>query len=328
MRSFPAFFLSLAILFTSVIASAVADEAASPGRGSTAKVPFIDGEWWTVAGQPDIGEFTTPNEEPVDFSVWQAGDGTWQLWSCIRRTTCGGKNRLFHGWESPDITKPDWKPMGIQMQADTKLGETEGGLQAPHVVKIGNTWQMLYGDWEHICLATSKDGKKFERYIPANGKTGLFTEGIGGNTRDACALLVGDKWYVYYTAFPNRQGVDYCRTSPDLKTYSESTAVAFGGRSGIGGGSAECPHVVEQDGIYYMFRTQHYPETNGGPRTCVYASTDPLNFGINQDRLYFVTEMPIAAPEIVTVNGQQYIAALLPSVKGIRIAKLGWKNRE
>jgi hypothetical protein len=51
-----------------------------------------------------------------------------------------------------------------------------------------------------------------------------------------------------------------------------------------------------------------------------------MNFGINQDRIYFVCELPIAAPEIVTTNGQQYIAALLPSVHGIRIAKLGWKK--
>ena len=52
-------------------------------------VPQIDGEWWSVADNPDLGECTTPRQEPVDFGVWQAADGTWQLWSCIRNTSCG-----------------------------------------------------------------------------------------------------------------------------------------------------------------------------------------------------------------------------------------------
>ncbi len=50
-------------------------------------VPAIDGPWWTVAGDPDLGEFTNPGQQPVDFAIWQAADGTWQLWSCIRNTT-------------------------------------------------------------------------------------------------------------------------------------------------------------------------------------------------------------------------------------------------
>ena len=58
--------------------------------------PRIDGEWWQVAGDPDLGKYTNPKQQPVDFAVWQAADGTWQLWSCIRGTNCGGKTRLFH----------------------------------------------------------------------------------------------------------------------------------------------------------------------------------------------------------------------------------------
>ena len=62
-------------------------------------MPRIDGPWWTVAGDPDLGGLTSPDQQPVDFAVWQAVDGTWQLWSCIRNTLCGGKTRLFHRWE-------------------------------------------------------------------------------------------------------------------------------------------------------------------------------------------------------------------------------------
>src|SRR4051794_17088150 len=86
-------------------------------------VPFIEGDWWQVAGEPDLGKFTDPDQQPVDFSVWQAGDGNWQLWSCIRHTKCGGNTRLFYGWESAAIARPNWKPMGIKMQADTSIGE-------------------------------------------------------------------------------------------------------------------------------------------------------------------------------------------------------------
>jgi hypothetical protein len=286
--------------------------------------PAIDGPWWQVAGEPDLGRFTSPDQEPVDFCIWQAADGTWQLWSCIRKTKCGGYGRLLYGWEGQNLTEPNWKPQGIRMEAQTKFGETAGGLQAPFVALHNGTYHMLYGDWENICLATSRDGKQFERQLQPNGKAGLFTEGAGANTRDPFAILIGKTWRVYYTAFPNKQAVVYCRTSPDLRTYGESTSVAFGGRAGIGGSSAECPQVVEHGGRYYLFRTQHYQATGEGPRTCVYSSTDPMNFGINQDRLYFVAELPVAAPEIIRYQGQDYIAALLPSLKGIRVAKLVW----
>ena len=41
-------------------------------------MPVIEGEWWTVAGDPDLGAYTDAKQQPVDFAVWQAGDGTWQ----------------------------------------------------------------------------------------------------------------------------------------------------------------------------------------------------------------------------------------------------------
>jgi hypothetical protein len=101
-------------------------------------------------------------------------------------------------------------------------------------------------------------------------------------------------------------------------------AVAFGGKAGTGFTSAECPFVWYHaaSGYYYMFRTQVY----GNPgRSTVYASKDPANFGINDDR-FLVGTLPVAAPEIIEHEGQTYIAGLLPSLKGIRIAKLEWET--
>jgi len=302
-------------------------------------IPQIDGQWWQVAGNPIDHKYATERQEPVDFAIWQATDGTWQLWSCIRNTTAGGndgKTRFFYRWEGKHLTDTNYKPMGIAMEADPSLGETPGGLQAPHVVKVGHTYHMFYGDWVNICHATSKDGKNFTRVMQENGKTGMFSEGPGNNTRDVMLLPHAGKWFAYYTAYTNRQGMVYIRTTRDFKSWSESKVVAFGGQAGTGPSSAECPHVVKlgpED--FYLFRTQTYGphkrgriRDRGAPQTSVYHSSDPTMFGINQDEKYFVCTIPVAAPEIIYYRGQYYIAALdQGALDGIRIAKLKWVKK-
>jgi hypothetical protein len=296
------------------------------GSGSLAKPPLrpeIDGHWWQVAGNPDLGKFTNPGQQPVDFAIWQAKDGTWQIWSCIRNTKCGGNTRLFYRWQAKNLTDKNWKPIGISMQADVALGEQKGGLQAPHVIKVGNVYYMFYGDWVRICLAKSNDGKNFTRVLNENRQPDLFS-GPYNNTRDAMVLVVDGKYYCYYTGHLMDQnlGADFCRKSQDLRHWSEPVKVAAGGRAGGTKYSAECPHVVYRPDmeLYYLFRTQRYGKNN---TSSIYASPDPLNFGVDDDRFYIGT-LPVAAPEIVVYKEQYYIAALLPSLKGIRIAKLKW----
>jgi hypothetical protein len=135
---------------------------------------------------------------------------------------------------------------------------------------------------------------------------------------------VGDLWHCYYTAFPGRKGAVYCRTSPDLRTWSESTIVAFGGSATEGPYSAECPHTVRYGGHYYLFRTQRYGRS---AQTSVYCSPDPRQFGVNDDR-YLVCRLPVAAPEIILHDGKWYMAALEPGLDGIRIARLAWELGE
>ena len=288
-------------------------------------MPQIDGEWWQVAGDPDLGKYSNPRQQPVDFGIWQAADGSWQIWSCIRGTNCGGKTRLLYRWQGARITDRDWQPMGIAMEADPGFGETAGGLQAPYVVKIGAEYFMFYGDWENICKARSMDGKTFARQLQPGGKAGMFTEGPGNNTRDPMVIRVGKLYYAYYTAFPNQLGTDYLRASKDLKTWSAPKTVAFGGAAGTGPYSAECPFVYyhKASGYYYLFRTQRYGEN---AQSSIYRSKDPMNFGIEDDRFLLGT-LPVAAPEIVEHEGQLYIAALMPSLKGIRIARLTFLPR-
>jgi hypothetical protein len=297
---------------------------AVPDATSTAPLmPRIAGDWWTVAGNPDLGELTDPKQQPVDFSIWQAADGTWQLWSCIRNTKVGGRTRLFYRWEGKQLTDSDWKPMGIALHADPNCGEES--VQSPHVIRDGGVYHMFYGDWNHICHATSQDGKTFTRVVGSDGKTGMFGEGAGEFTRDPMVLKIGGTYHCYYCANPEGgkgvgKGVVFCRTSPDLRIWSESKRVAYGGSAGTGWTSAECPFVIVHDGWYYLFRTQSYGQ---GAQSRVYRSKDPMDFGIDDDR-FLVGTLPVAAPEIIEHDGQTYIASLLPSLKGIRIARLEW----
>lgn len=291
--------------------------------------PAIDGDWWQVAGDPDLGKYTSTKQQPVDFGVWQAADGTWQLWSCIRYTNCGGNTRLFYRWEGENLSDTDWKPMGIAMEADTTLGETKGGLQAPHVIKVEDMYYMLYGDWVNICLAKSKDGKNFTRVLNDEGIPSLFT-GPYGNTRDPMIVKLHSLYYCYYmghTKDEEPNSAIFCRTSADLQNWSQPIMVSGGGspigKSNWFGGDAECPFVINKDGQFYLFRNQRYGEDNLNTQYC---SPDPLDFGVNDDR-YMIGEMNVAAPEIITHKGEYYMAALLPNLKGIRIAKLKWLEK-
>lgn len=290
------------------------------------QVPTIEGDWWQVAGNPDLGELTSEKQEPVDFGIWQAADGTWQLWSCIRKTKAPGNTRLFYRWQGENLFDKHWQPMGIAMMSDTTLGEALNGLQAPHVVQQADSFLMFYGDWNRICLATSVDGKDFTRYI-RDGSPALF--GDQKMTRDPMVIQHNDLWHCYYTANPDDEGAIYVRTSDDLFSWSSPTKVAYGGQAGTEFWHAECPQVIpDKQGFHYLFRTQSYGkgiEDTGknNQQTSVYRSENLMNFGVNNDQ-YFVSQMKVAAPEIFQFEGKWYMAALMPDLQGIRIARMNW----
>lgn len=323
-------FFTTAGLFAVVSIAGVATNSDAQAEQETAEepvVPVIVEPWVQIAGDPDLGGYTTEHQQPVDFGIWQAADGTWQLWSCIRGTACGGQTRLFYRWQGTELTAPDWEPMGIAMEADPDLGETPGGLQAPHVIRHAGAYWMFYGDWRNICLARSEDGKQFTRVL-RQGRPQLFTEDKPddfANTRDAMVLRHEGMFYCYYTAFPGRRGAIYCRTAENLFDWGESRIVQSGGWGGDGPTSAECPHVVyhQPTGCFYLTRTHRYGQN---AISSVFRSRDPLDFGPGTDDK-LVTRLPVAAPEIIRSEGRWYIASLMPSLKGIRIAELQWRHR-
>jgi len=316
----------LVVLLLVRVALAQTGEAVPPAH----EVPKIDGEWWSVANNPDLGKYKSDKQQPVDFAIWQAADGTWQILSCIRGTRCPGNTRLLHRWEGRQLTDSNWRPMGIAMQADAAFGESPGGLQAPHVFKVKDVYYMVYGDWQRICLASSADGKTFKRVLNKRGQPDLF-QGPYDNTRDPMVLHSGGTYFCYYMG--HKKGADYqsavfCRTSNDLQHWSEAMMVSAGGAAAKTpgtwfGGDAECPFVLEKDGLFYLFRNQVY---GGNGHNTQYASPNPLSFGVGDD-LYLIGTLPVTAPEIVVHDGQYFIAALKPGLDGIRVARLRWDKK-
>jgi hypothetical protein len=316
------------LLSLSLIPALAAEEAntffsasteSSPAAADKPLIPVISGEWWRVAGNPDLGELTGERQEPVDFAVWQAADGSWQLWSCIRHTKEPGKTRLFHRWEGDSLTTPDWRPLGIAMRGNGDVGETHGGMQAPYVFRLNGRYEMFYGSWQNICRAYSTDGKNFERLL-IDGLAGVFGDGPRVNARDAMVIRIDGMWHCYYTAHPDKVGGVYCRRSMDMRDWSPPVLVKQRGRQGDRLWSHECPHVVPIEGWIHLFTTQRY---HGEPSTTVFASRDPLHFGIDDDRLE-TTTLSAAAPEIIHHEGEWYIAALTTELDGIRIARMQW----
>jgi len=285
-------------------------------------VSVISGEWWSVANNPDPGPLTGDRQQTVDFAVWQAADGNWQLWSCIRGTRCVGRNRLFYGWEGSSLTGANWKPLGIVMTADTPLGETEGGLQAPYVFRWKGKYRIIYGGFSKICLAESIHGKNFTRALNEEGSSELFS-GSYLNTRDPMVIRLNRKFYGYYTGYTcpdgtleeNGQVVKktfvsgvFCRTSDDLLYRSNAVMVSAGVEAGDRPGSSVCPFVVEKEDWCYLFRNQYYGENN---LNIHYASKNPFDFGVGYDE-YNIGTLPVAMPEIVACKGRDYIFILNP----------------
>ncbi len=290
-------------------------------------MPQVDGEWWDIAGNPDLGRYNSSRQQPLDFGIWQAVDETWQLWSCVRRTRCGGRNRLFFRWQGECLMDSDWKPMGIAMESDPNLGEYIGGLQSPFVYKHKGEYFLFYGDWVHICMAKSWDGKTFARILQADNYTGMFTEGHRSSSRDPMLIAFRDTFYLYYTGVPHGEGAIYCRTSKDLSHWGESKMVSYGGRGGKGPTAAECPFVIylPDEHYFYLFRAHPTKET-GEYETTMYRSPDPLDFGIDDDR-YVIGTLPTEAARIIFHDRHYYIAALKSDYTGIRMARFKWVRR-
>src|SRR3569833_1614677 len=124
--------------------------AQNAGAADRILVPKIEGPWWRVAGSPDIGQYTTDRQQPVDFAIWQAADGTWQIWSCIRSTAYPGWTRLYNRWEAKNQTDHNKKQKKNKKTTNTEKNEDENKHQAPNDKRAQGRYVMFYGTGDHI----------------------------------------------------------------------------------------------------------------------------------------------------------------------------------
>ncbi len=318
--------------------------------GSNAVMPEIDGsEWFITDGYElttGIGDFIWTNSTlPIDFSIWQANDGTWQLEGCVRKFYHPSDDsdgwRVFYRWEGTSLTNDfAWEPQGIVMTGRVEYGESAKTMQAPHVLKCDDgKFRKFYGVGDTISLAESDDGINFSRVINTNGESRLFPSPTGfpvsyRGARDPCVMKDGDTYYCYYAVSAPYDSSDaggfLCQTSTNLVDWTDPVLVSTGGIAGSSPVPAECPHIIKRHGLYYLFRSGTDSDTY------IYCSDDPLDFGVDDDKYYtgvnglsmFGEKIDVA--EIIHSDGQDYMAWVgnnpVSGDRAYRVVKLNWMN--
>ncbi|TVT44316.1 glycosyl hydrolase family 32, partial [Amycolatopsis rhizosphaerae] len=201
--------------------------------------------------------------------------GTWHVFGITHPEPADPENEIqFAHATAPHLHGP-WTKQPFALTVDRAYGETH--LWAPHVIRVGNTYQMFYcgGGPDHtrsaINRATSKDLFHWTR-DPGGS---LFTDGY--DARDPYVLRIGGRWVLFYTGTTEPAGGRHAvlyRTSDDLRNWSPRATAYVSPDSGTWGGPTESPFVVRHGHFWYLFT---------GPRlgyagTDVYRSEDPFRF--------------------------------------------------
>jgi len=296
-------------------------DGADSSRVNGALVPRIDGEWIKLVGRPSLEKWTSPEAEPVDFTVFRADDGRWQLISCIRKTAQSGANRLLYRWSSAELAREAWQPEGIFLSSKPEWDHAEGLVQAPFHVRDGDQHFLFYNS--RGCHGmTSSDGIAFE---PLE-KRAIFRMG-----RDVCLLddrETSGKWIAYYTS--PEPGINpatknhtiRARTAAKLEGPWSDEAIEIPPITPPAKGYqfvyAESPLVVKRGDYYYRFE-----------QLFVFRSDDPLKWeGPPIARLAPKDPLKRLAPEIVTHDGRDYLLAYQwrgKDPRGIYLVPLAWE---
>ena len=296
----------------------------SPGNTSnkneTAVKPSLSGPWIKLVGRPPLEKWASDEAEPVDFTVFQADNGRWQLISCIRHTKHPGGTRLLYRWSSPELTHEDWRPEGIFLSSKSDWDHVEGKLQAPfHTRDTGKHFLFYNSSGAH--LMTSSNGTDFEPV----GDRAVFPMG-----RDVCILDDRDRtnqWIAFYTSFEKginsgtRDHTIRARTAMTLTGPWSEDAIEIPPitppPSGYAFVYAESPLVIRRGGYYFRFEQLE-----------VYRSSDPFKWsGPPVARLAPEDPLKRLAPEIVTHEGKDYLVAYQwrgSDPRGIYLRPLVW----
>jgi len=285
--------------------------------------PALDGAWWRIAAPPALERFATGAEQTVDFTIFAAADGTWQLISCVRNTAHPGGKRLLFRWEAKNPTDVDWTPKGIFRTSDPALGHQEGVLQAPHLVKEDGVFWLFYSS-NGARAMTSKDGKSFEPARTADGNLKFFDM-----PRDVMLLdnrARDGKWYAFYTDIVPGQYAERKNHTVSFRTAAKLAGPWSAEKTDAGVVTpppagylffyAESPFIQFRKGWFYRFEQLN-----------VLASKEPTRWaGPAVASLAGKNVFEYISPEVVEHEGRTYLAAYKDHGKGgIYLARLDWK---
>lgn len=275
-------------------------------------VPVLEGDWWRIAPKtPDVSPFNQPRHDACDFSIWQATDGTWLAASCIRETSYPGFTRLFHRWETENLTDVSWKPSvftntfettngavtvtnGIFAVSNPEINQYDGVMQAPHCVKEDGKYYLYYNaafrdskgkrSGNFAFCKVSEDGKNFTDLKAPAGDYRFFSMG-----RDL--MIFRDDDGTYYSYFAKNDEMQY-RTAKALEGPWSSEMKSLGTS-----GNPESPFVVKYGDAYYLWEQMQvfYSET------CDSFPEEPIT---KMTPGWFHGKW---APEILLHEGQYYI---------------------
>lgn len=300
-------FLILVMLFIFMIIGCVSDYDSKKTPGLTPEptqgkdddemyVPQLSTTWFEakkIVGLNDT-EFIS------DFLLIQDVLGRWH---CIG---IGGQGHIqdsfFHA-VGDKLLEPFSYVERVYSNGDKSLDETDW-MWAPFAIytKDGNNAYMFYHHQtisrrSEMRMLVSTD-EKLDTWVPLNHED--LEDGciafVENGCRDACIFFDEDlgEYLMYYA---EAKGI-CLRTSQDLIHWSESKVVMT---APPGFQAAESPYVVKKFGFYYLFVSGF-----DYGRIAVYASKDHANFGHPSKDL--IGELNGHAPEIVTVDGRDYIA--------------------
>ncbi len=321
-RRFDSRCISTALSFLALLILPLAAPASEP---SAPDVPRLAGDWWRIATPPTLERHHQPGIQTVDFTVFQAADGTWQLISCLRGTAAPGGGRLLYRWEAENLTDTDWEPRGIFLEADPDLGQREGRTQAPHCVMDGDTYYLFYNSNGAYCMI-SEDGKEFRHHRNIDGELRFFQMG-----RDVMLFDNRERdglWYAYYThirpgRYPERNNHTVgARTAPALEGPWSRDVLDLGVVSppppNYRFAFAESPFVFFHNGWHYRLEQLN-----------VLASQSPREWDVTILTALERNPMAYMAPEIVEHEGEMYIAGYRDHGRdGIFMNRLTWEPAE
>ncbi len=289
---------------------------------------------WRIAASPSGYEWDNGDkDEVVDFTVFQAAGGTWQLIACVRKCTFPvayetGKNhrgRILFRWESDDLFASNWKETGIFRTTDdlppgVPVKNNKGMIQAPYVVKDNGLYYMIYNSKDaHMLVSTN--GKDWAHQADYSGNYTLFKMNGGRDIMLVDNRDVDGKWYAVHT--PQTKGYDsrgyelvYRTAGNLLGPWSEALKMAKRDYWQ----DVESPFIVRRNGWYYLFL-----------QDWVYAKQNITDyFDAPFTDLHSFNRMPRRgiAPEIISCQGQDYLAAYntikTDPQEGIEIRPLHW----